>query len=206
MQLKVKNIDNKEVGTVVDLNSAIFGLEERRDILSRVVHWQLAKRRSGCHKVKERSEVEGSTRKIYKQKGTGQARHGSIRAPIFVGGGIVFGPRVRSHEYKLNKSVKELALKTALSLKLKNNSIILLDHANLESHKTTDFKGKAKAFGEKSVLLIDTTPNENLKRATANLFRFDVLPVIGLNVYDILKHETLVLTLDALKKIEERLA
>jgi large subunit ribosomal protein L4 len=205
MQFKVKNFDNKEVGAV-ELNDSIFGLEERQDILSRVVNWQLAKRRSGCHKTKQRSEVQGSTRKIYRQKGTGQARHGSIRAPIFRGGGIVFGPLVRSHEYKLNKNVRDLGLKTALSLKLKNNSIIILDHADIKSHKTADLSKQVGNFGEKSMLFIDVTPNDNLKRATANLYKIDVLPVIGINVLDILQHEKLILTVEALKKIEERFA
>ena len=174
--------------------------------MSRVVNWQLAKRRSGCHKTKQRSEVQGSTRKIYRQKGTGQARHGSIRAPIFRGGGIVFGPLVRSHEYKLNKNVRDLGLKTALSLKLKNNSIIILDHADIKSHKTADLSKQVGNFGEKSMLFIDVTPNDNLKRATANLYKIDVLPVIGINVLDILQHEKLILTVEALKKIEERFA
>ena len=205
MQFKVKNFDNKEVGAV-ELNDSIFGLEERQDILSRVVNWQLAKRRSGCHKTKQRSEVQGSTRKIYRQKGTGQARHGSIRAPIFRGGGIVFGPLVRSHEYKLNKNVRDLGLKTALSLKFKNNSIIILDHADIKSHKTADLSKQVGNFGEKSMLFIDVTPNDNLKRATANLYKIDVLPVIGINVLDILQHEKLILTVEALKKIEERFA
>lgn len=205
MQFKVKNFDNKEVGAV-ELNDNIFCLEERQDILSRVVNWQLAKRRSGCHKTKQRSEVQGSTRKIYRQKGTGQARHGSIRAPIFRGGGIVFGPVVRSHEYKLNKNVRDLGLKTALSLKLKNNSIIILDHADIKSHKTADLSKQVGNFGEKSMLFIDVTPNDNLKRATANLYKIDVLPVIGINVLDILQHDKLILTVDALKKIEERFA
>lgn len=205
MQLKVKNFDNKEVGAV-ELNEAIFGLEERQDILARVVNWQLAKRRSGCHKTKQRSEVQGSTRKIYRQKGTGQARHGSIRAPIFRGGGIVFGPLVRSHEYKLNKNVRDLGLKTALSLKVKNNSIIILDHADVKSHKTADLRKQVANFSDKSILFVDANPKDNLKRATANLFKVDVLPVVGINVLDILQHEKLVLTMDALKKIEERLA
>ena len=205
MQFKVKNFDNKEVGAV-DLNDSIFGLEERQDILSRVVNWQLAKRRSGCHKTKQRSEVQGSTRKIYRQKGTGQARHGSIRAPIFRGGGIVFGPVVRSHEYKLNKNVRDLGLKTALSLKLKNNSIIILDHADIKSHKTADLSKQVGNFGEKSMLFIDVNPNDNLKRATANLYKIDVLPVVGINVLDILQHDKLILTVDAVKKIEERFA
>lgn len=204
MEVAVKSFENKEVGQI-NLNDTVFGVEERQDILFRVVNWQLAKRRSGCHKTKERSEVQGSTRKIYKQKGTGQARHGAITAPIFVGGGTVFGPRVRSHEHSLNKKIRNLGLRVALSLKLKENSIIVLDKAELKAAKTAELNKKLKALEIKSALFVDTEINKNLLHSAANVIGVDVLPVIGLNVLDILQHQKLVLTTDAIKKIEERL-
>ncbi len=205
MQVEIRNLDNKEAGKT-ELNADIFGQEYRSDILARVVDWQRAKARSGCHMVKDRSLVAGSTRKIYKQKGTGQARHGSVKAPIFVGGGTVFGPVVRSHEYSLNKKVRNLGLKVALSLKLKEKSFIVLNNAKVESDKTSDLSKKIKSFDSKSVLIIDSTVDEKLKLSSRNLKGVDVLPVGGLNVLDILKHEKLLMTVDALKEVEKRLA
>ncbi len=205
MQVEIRNLDNKEAGKT-ELNADIFGQEYRSDILARVVDWQRAKSRSGCHMVKDRSLVAGSTRKIYKQKGTGQARHGSVKAPIFVGGGTVFGPVVRSHEYSLNKKVRNLGLKVALSLKLKEKSFIVLNNAKVESDKTSDLSKKIKSFDSKSVLIIDSTVDEKLKLSSRNLKGVDVLPVGGLNVLDILKHEKLLMTVDALKEVEKRLA
>jgi large subunit ribosomal protein L4 len=205
MELVVKNFDSKDVGKII-LSQDIFGLEVQTDILYRVVHWQLAKRRSGCHKVKARAEVSYSTRKIYRQKGTGQARHGSRKAPIFIGGGIVFGPVVRSHEYSLNKKIRKLGLKNALSLKFREESIIVLENAKLEEIKTAEFAKKFQNFNAKSALIVDSEIDINLKNSSANIHNVNVLPVCGLNVYDILKHDKLVVSLDALKKIEERLA
>lgn len=205
MEVVVKNFDNNEVGKIV-LDQEIFGLDIQTDILYRVVHWQLAKRRSGCHKTKERWEVSYSTKKIYKQKGTGNARHGSRKAPVFVGGGIVFGPVVRSHGYSLNKKIRKLGLRNALSLKFREGSIIVLENAKLERSKTADLAQKFKAFDAKSALIVDSEVDINLKNSSANIHNVNVLPVCGLNVYDILKHEKLVVSLDALKKIEERLA
>lgn len=205
MKADIKNFDNKEVGKA-DLNKDIFAAEFRSDILARVVDWQRAGARSGCHKTKQRSEIKGTTKKVYKQKGTGQARHGSKKAPIYVGGGIVFGPVVRSHAYKLNKKVRKLALRVALSLKLKEKSFIVLDNVNVESEKTADLSKKIKNFDSKSVLIIDSTVNEKLKLSSRNLKNVDVLPVEGMNVYDILKHEKLLMTVDALKDVEKRLA
>ena len=205
MELAVRNLDSKEVGKVV-LNQDIFGLEIQTDILYRVVHWQLAKRRSGCHKTKQRAEVSYSTRKIYRQKGTGQARHGSRKAPIFIGGGIVFGPVVRSHEYNLNKKVRKLGLKNALSLKFREESIIVLENARLEASKTAEFAQKIKNFDAKSALIVDSEVDNNLRLSSANIHNVNILPVCGLNVYDILKHQKLIVSVDALQKIEERLA
>lgn len=204
MEVVVKSFDNEDVGHV-KLNDSVFAVEERKDILFRVINWQLAKRRSGCHKTKERSEIQGSTRKIYKQKGTGQARHGAITAPIFVGGGTVFGPRVRSHAHSLNKKIRNLGLRVALSLKLRENSIIVLDKANLKAAKSAELNKKLKALEIKSALIVDTSIDKNLMYSSANVMGIDVLPVVGLNVLDILQHKILVLTTDAVKKIEERL-
>ena len=205
MQVEVKNLSNDVVGKT-ELATNVFGLDVSTDVLYRVVHWQLAKRRSGCHKTKARAEVAYSTKKIYRQKGTGGARHGSKKAPIFVGGGIVFGPVVRSHEYSLNKKIRKLGLKNALSLKLREDSVIVLDNVKLEDTKTSEFAKKMKNFDVKSALIVDADVNDNLKKSTANLHNINVLPVCGLNVYDILRHQKLVVSVDALKAIEERLA
>lgn len=205
MEIVVKDLSNKEVG-MISLNPDIFGQEFRSDILARVVNWQTSKARSGCHKVKGRSEVKGSTRKIYRQKGTGQARHGDKKAPIFIGGGIVFGPVVRSHEYKLNKKIRNLGLKVALSLKLREKSFIVLDEVKCSSNKSTDFAKSLSTFEAKSVLIIDSSIDENLKLSSRNLKGIDVLPVCGINVLDIIKHEKVILTKAAVEQIEERFA
>lgn len=201
----LKNWENKEVGKV-KLSADIFSQENRSDILHRVVQWQLAKRRLGCHQTKERNEVSGSTRKIYRQKGTGQARHGSIKAPIFIGGGITFGPHVRSHGYSLNKKVRTLGLKVALSLKCSEKSIIFLDSVKLDSYKTSGLEEKLKGFGVKSALIIDGELDQNLVSAAGNIVNIDVLPVAGLNVYDILRHQTIIVSKEAVDAIEKRLA
>ncbi len=205
MQVEIKNFDNKEAGKT-ELPDDIFSQEYRSDILDRVVQWQRAKSRSGCHMVKDRSLVTATTKKMYKQKGTGQARHGSMKAPIFVGGGTVFGPVVRSHGYSLNKKVRNLGLKVALSLKVREKSFIVLNNANVESDKTSDLSKKIKNFDSKSVLIIDSTVGEKLKLSSRNLKGVDVLPVMGLNVLDILKHEKVLMTVDALKEVEKRLS
>lgn len=205
MEIAVVNLDNKEVGKA-QLSTEIFGKEKRDDILFRVIHWQMAKARSGCHKTKQRNEVSGSTRKIYRQKGTGQARHGSIKAPVFIGGGIVFGPVVRSHAYSLNKKIRSLALKIALSVKHATNSLVVLDSAKTATGKTKELAGKVSAFGFKSALIVDEKFDDSFKKSATNIKGLDVLPVCGLNVLDIVKHEKLIVTVDALKKIEERLA
>lgn len=205
MQVIVKNLENKEVGKV-DLNDQIFNApSDRTDILHRVVQWQLSKARSGCHKVKGRSEVTGTTKKIYKQKGTGQARHGAATAPIFVGGGIVFGPVVRSHEYSLNKKVRKLGLKVALSLKHSQNSIIVLDSAEMKEVKSSELRDRLDSFGGKKVLLVDKVFNENTSKSASNLKHVNVLPSMGLNVVDILKHDRVLITKAALEDIEARL-
>lgn len=205
MQVVVKNLDNKDVSEIT-LNDDVFAKAYRADILHRVVMWQLAKSRLGCHKTKERAEVSFSTRKLYKQKGTGRARHGSRKAPIFVGGGTVFGPRVRSHEYSLNKKVRSLGLKIALSFKLRENNLTVIDSATAKSSKTSAFAKQMKKLASKSVLIIDDVVDQNLLNSASNLAHVNVLPVIGVNVYDLLNHQSVLITQEAVKKLEERLA
>lgn len=205
MKAKVFTIDNKESGEIT-LNADIFGAAPRKDILARVVNWQLAKRRAGTHKTKGISEISGTTKKPHAQKGTGRARQGSLRSPHMRGGAVIFGPVVRSHEFSLPKKVRQLGLKVALSAKAADNQLVILKDANLKSAKVKDFKKAVANFGWKSALIIDgETVNENLKKATANIHKIDVLPTIGANVYDILNHENLVLTEAAVKQLEERL-
>ncbi len=205
MKLKVFTWNKEVVGEVV-LNHAIFGCQERVDILHQIINWQLAKRRLGSHQTKDRGEVQGSTRKIYRQKGTGRARHGGIRAPQFRGGGVTFGPHVRYHGYKLNKKLRSLGLRIALSLKAQRQELVILDDLAIQDAKTSALHAKLKGFEAKSLLIIDNVVQDNLKLAAGNLMKVDVLPVCGLNVYDILRHEKLIVSAQALKSIEERLA
>ena len=206
MKAKVYTFDNKESGEVT-LNEAIFGVAPRKDILHRVVNWQLAKRRAGTHKTKGISEISGTTKKPWNQKGTGRARQGSLRSPQFRGGATIFGPVVRSHATDLPKKVRALGLKMALSAKVADNSLVILKDAAFKTPKTKDLKQAVEKFGWKSALIIDGAAiNENLKKASANIHGIDVMPSIGANVYDILRHEKLVLTEEAVKKLEERLA
>ncbi len=206
MKLKVTSFDSKESGEVT-LNKDIFGLAPRADILHRVVEWQRAKARAGTHKTKTVSEIAGTTKKPWAQKGTGRARAGSLRSPQFRGGAAIFGPVVRSHEYSLPKKIKALGLKMALSSKAAENNIIIIADGNLKSAKTKDFTTSLKKLGWVSALIIDgETVNDNLRKATGNLHKINVLPTMGANVLDILKHDKLVLTQSALAKLEERLA
>lgn len=205
MKCPVTTLDNKEAGEV-DLDEAVFGLSPRKDILARMVNWQLAKRRAGTHKVKGRSEVKGSTRKIARQKGGGTARHGSIQANIFRSGGVAFGPKVRDHSHKLPKKVRKLALKVALSSKVAEGKLIVLDEAAVKQAKTTDLAKKLGTLGWSSVLVIDgAMVDQNFARAAHNLPGIDILPQQGANVYDILRRDTLVLTKTALEALEARL-
>lgn len=206
MKVKVHTFDSKESGEV-SLNKDIFGVTPRADILHRVVEWQRAKARAGTHKTKGVSEIRGTTKKPWNQKGTGRARAGSLRSPQFRGGAVIFGPVVRSHEYSLPKKIRALGLKMALSSKVAENNVFVLKDATLKSAKTKDFAQTAEKFGWKSALIIDgEAVDANLVKATANLHKINVLPTIGANVLDILKHDTLVLTESAIKKLEERLA
>ena len=205
MKLDVISLDNKTVDSL-DLAEEVFGREVRTDLLARMVNYQLAKRRSGNHKTKTVSEVSGTTKKPFKQKGTGRARQGSMRSVQFRGGGVIFGPVVRSHAHDLPKKVRALALKTALSAKAKDGKLVILDEARLENHKTRELAQKFSALGWSSVLVIDGAElNINFARASQNLPHVDVLPQQGANVYDILRRDTLVLTKDAVAALEARL-
>jgi large subunit ribosomal protein L4 len=205
MKAAVKTLDNGSAGDI-DLAEEIFGLPVRRDILARMVNWQLAKRRAGTHKTKGVSEIQGTTKKPWKQKGTGRARQGSLRSPQFRGGAVIFGPVVRSHEFSLQKKVRRLALKTALSAKHAEGKLIVLEHAKLGEGKTKQLAERFATLGWSSVLIIDgPTVDENFARAARNLPKVDVLPQQGANVYDILRRDTLVLTREAVQHLEARL-
>ncbi len=205
MKLVVRNLDNQEVGDI-ELADEVFGLPVRRDILARVVNWQLAKRRAGTHKAKGISEISGTTKKPYKQKGTGRARQGSLRSPQFRGGAVIFGPVVRSHEFALQKKVRRLGLKTALSAKQAEGKLVVIDAARIDDAKTKALQAQLNALGWGSVLIIDgAAVDEGFARAARNLPKVDVLPQIGANVYDILRRDTLVLTRDAAQQLEARL-
>jgi len=205
MKQNVINLQNKKVGSI-DLDEAIFGVEVRPDLLARYVNWQLAKRRAGTHKVKQRSEITGTTAKPFRQKGTGRARQGSKKAPHLRGGGVAFGPVVRDHAHKLPKKVRRLALKSALSAKKSAGELVVLDKAALNEPKTKVLVDHAKSLGWSSVLVVDgETVDANFARAARNIVGIDVLPSQGANVYDILRRDVLVLTKDAVTRLEERL-
>ncbi|WP_436642055.1 50S ribosomal protein L4 [Microbaculum sp. FT89] len=204
MKIDVIALDGKKSGSV-DLSDEIFGLEPRADLLQRMVRWQLAARQAGTHKSKRRSEVSGTTAKMFKQKGTGRARHGARTAPQFRGGGKAFGPLVRSHAHDLPKKVRMLALKHALSTKAKSDALIVVDSAAADTAKTKALAEKFAKLGLTSVLVIDGKEIENnFRLASRNLVSVDVLPVQGINVYDILRRDKLVLTKAAVEALEER--
>jgi len=205
MKCPVTTLDNQPSGEI-ELSDAVFGLPVREDILARVVNWQLAKRRRGTAATKTRGEVQGSTRKIYRQKGTGRARHGSIRANIFRGGGVAHGPRPRSHAFDLPKKVRRLGLKTALSAKAAQGKLIVLEEAKAESPRTKGLKKRLDELGLSSALIVGgESLDDNFSLAARNLVGIDVLPQIGANVHDILRHDHLVLTKDAVQALEARL-
>jgi large subunit ribosomal protein L4 len=204
MKLTVKSLDNIEVGDI-DLADEVFGLPVRGDILARVVNWQLAKRRAGTHKTKGISDISGTTAKPYKQKGTGRARQGSRRSPQFRGGATIFGPVVRSHEFGLQKKVRKLGLKTALSAKQAEGKLVVIDQASLAEAKTKALRSRFETLGWDSVLIIDGAVDEGFAKAARNLPKVDVLPTQGANVYDILRRDTLVLTRAAVEQLEARL-
>ena len=204
MKLKVIKIDGASAGSV-ELGDDIFGLDPRVDILHRVVRWQRNKAQAGTHKVKTRSETSYSRKKIYRQKGTGGARHGDINAPIFRKGGVYKGPTPRSHAHDLPKKVRTLGLKHALSAKAKEGALVILDKATA-SGKTSELAKQVKDLGWKRALVIDGTQvNDDFAQAARNIEGLDILPTIGANVYDILKRDTLVLTKAGVEALEARL-
>ena len=204
MELKVTTLEGKESGSV-QLADAIFGLEPRKDIIQRCVQWQLNRRQAGTHKTKGRAEIWRTGKKMYKQKGTGGARHGSARVPQFRGGGRAFGPVVRSHATDLPKKVRALALKHALSSKVKTDTLVVIDKCEIKDAKTKELKSRFAKLGFGSVLIIDGAQvQEAFAKAARNLPDVNVLPVAGINVYDILRHEKLVLTKAAVEALEAR--
>ena len=205
MKLDVISLDASPQGSI-ELDDAIFGLAPRADILHRMVRWQLAKRQAGTHSVLGKSEVSYSTKKIYRQKGTGGARHGSRKAPTFRHGGTYKGPTPRSHAHDLNKKFRALGLKHALSAKATAGELIVIDQASLADGKTKLLAQALKGLGWKRALVIDGAEvNANFARAAQNIEGLDVLPSVGANVYDILRRDTLVLTKAGVEALEARL-
>ena len=205
MELAVKTLEGKDAGKA-KLDDGVFGVEEiRGDILHRMVRWQLAKRQAGTHKTQTRSEVSVTTKKFIRQKGSGGARHGSRNAPIFVGGSVAHGPKVRSHAHGMPKRLRKIALAHALSAKAKDGSLVVLDDAKLDKPGTKDLRGKLEALGLTNALIIGgQSLDENFAKSARNIPDVDVLPVAGLNVYDVLRRDTLVLTKDAVEGVHAR--
>src|SRR5438132_12747993 len=204
MELTVTTLEGKAAGSV-QLSDEIFGLEPRKDIIQRCVNWQLAKRQAGTHKVQGRADVWRTGKKMYKQKGTGGARHGSARVPQFRGGGRAFGPVVRSHAFALPKKVRALALRHALSAKAKDGGLIVIESATLEAAKTKALVGHFSGLGLTNALIIDGAQVHNgFAAAARNIPNIDVLPIQGINVYDILRRQKLVLTRAAIEALEAR--
>jgi large subunit ribosomal protein L4 len=205
MKIAVKTLENKDAGEVT-LDANVFGVEVKDDILHRIVHWQLNKRRSGNHSTKGVSEVSGTGKKPWKQKGTGRARQGSMRSPQFVGGAVIFGPKPRSHATDLPKKLRALGLRMALSLKSGTGKLVVLDDAKPKDHKTKAMASALTKMGVESALFVTGKEvDANFARATANLPKIDVLPSQGANVYDILRRDTLFLTKEAVADLTERL-
>ncbi len=206
MQVNVITLDNAASGEI-ELPDEIFAVAPRADIMARVVHWQLAKRRAGTHKAKGMGEVSGTTKKPYRQKGTGSARQGSLRAPQFRKGGVVHGPVVRDHGYSLNKKVRRLGLISALSQKAADGKLVVLDVATAaEGAKTSAMAKQVKALGWSKALVIDAAVDAQFIRVLRNIPGMDALPTAGANVYDILNHDVLVVTRAGVEALKERLA
>jgi large subunit ribosomal protein L4 len=204
MELKVTSLDGKESGSVT-LSDAIFGLDPRTDLIHRCVVWQLAKRRSGTHAVKNRADIHRTGKKMYRQKGTGGARHGSARVNLFRGGGRSFGPHTRSHEIGLPKKVRALALRHALSAKAKDGGIVVIDVLSVKEAKTKALRGHCDKLGLSNALFIDGAEvAADVRSAARNIPNIDVLPVAGINVYDIMRRQKLVLTRAAVDALEAR--
>ena len=204
MQIEIKTLDNGSAGTA-ELPDELFAAAPRADIMARVVHWQQAKRRAGTHKAKGMSEVQGTTKKPYRQKGTGNARQGSLRSPQFRGGGVVHGPVVRSHAYDLPKKVRRLGLISALSQKQAEGKLVVLDAA-AGATKTKELAAKLKTLGWSSTLIMARAVDQGFLRASRNIVGLDVLPTVGANVLDILAHDVLAITTAGLEGLKERLA
>ncbi len=205
MKEKISSLDNKTLKEI-NLEKSVFGIDVNEEIIYRMVRYQLAKRRSGNHKTKGISEISGTTKKPFKQKGTGSARQGSKRSPQMRGGAVIFGPQVRSHEHKLPKKIKKLALKMALSKKLKDGKLKILNELKISKPKTSLFRNKLSNLKIDSALFIDNVSiDKNFFVASKNVPKIDVLPLVGLNVYDILKRDFLILSESALTSIQERL-
>ena len=203
MQVPVITLANGPAGEI-DLPDALFGADPRIDIMARVVHWQLAKRRAGTHKVKGLGEVSGTTKKPYRQKGTGNARQGSLRAPQFRTGGVVHGPVVRDHGYSLNKKVRRLGLISALSQKQKEGKLVVLDLDGAAA-KTGEMAKAVRSLGWKSALIVDAVVEEGFGRAVRNLPNVQAMPTVGANVHDILRYDVLAVTRQGVEALKERL-
>ena len=207
MKHDIINLDSKKVGTV-ELNKDIFSVPIRKDILQDVVNWQLSNRRQGTHKVKQRSEIVGTTAKAFKQKGTGKARRGNLKTNILRGGGVTHGPVLRDHKKKLPKKIRKLGLKTALSVKEKEKKIIVIDNLSISKISTKEISKKLKKLKIKSALIIDSSSNKNEKsfrQSILNISNVNFMPVAGMNVYDILKFNNLIISKDALAEVEKKL-
>ncbi len=205
MKTKVLNLENKPAGEI-ELKDEIFGLEPRVDLIQRVVVWQLAKRRAGTHRVLTRGEINRTKKKLYRQKGTGQARHGARSAPLFVGGAKAMAPVNRSHEFDLPKKVRALGLKHALSAKARDGGIVVIEEASAKAIKTNDLAKRFGKLGVGNALIVDGEFENNFALSARNLSNISLIPAAGLNVYDIMRREKLVLTKNAVKAIEERLS
>jgi len=203
MQIDITTLDKGTAGSA-ELPDEFFAAKPRADIMARVVHWQLAKRRSGNHKIKGMGEVSGTTKKPYRQKGTGNARQGSLRAPQFRTGGVVHGPVVRSHEYSLNKKVRRLGLICALSQKAAQGKLVVLDAASGVA-RTAELAKKLKVLGWSSALIVDREVDGDFLKASRNLHKIDILPTVGANVYDILNHDVLAITVAGIEGLKARL-
>lgn len=208
MKLQVLDLQGQSVGDI-ELDDTVFGIVPRKDCMSAVVRWQLAKRQAGTHACKGRSGVSRSAKKIYRQKGTGNARHGAKTANIFRGGGVIFGPVCRSHAFKLNKKFRKLALRSLLSLKAKENNLLVVNNLEVASAKTNVLKQSLNVLGVKTGLFVDSIDNaeqhNNFKLACSNLYRIDLLLDNALNVYDGLQHDKVIITTTAVENIQKRL-
>ena len=206
MKLPVISLDNAPVGEI-ELPEAVFGAAPRVDIMARVIHWQLAKRRAGTHKAKGMGEVSGTTKKPYRQKGTGNARQGSLRSPQFRKGGVVHGPVVRDHGYSLNKKVRRLGLISALSQKAAEGKLVVIEAATAGADgKTAQLAKQMRALGWSSALIVDAALDEHFARVVANVPKVQLMPTVGANVYDIMKHDVLAVTRAGVEALKERLS